>query len=85
MEKIKRQYLIFEQSVTTIPGDGVYKSEPVEVGTTYAVSEAQAINNYCYRTGRKPYRVIEGYADSATECFLHARPCTLEDIRKGTA
>lgn len=80
MEKIKRQYLIFAHSITTIPGEGVFTSEE-EIGSTYAVSEAQAINNYCYRTGRKPYTVRE-YADSATECFLRARPCTLDDIGK---
>lgn len=79
---MKRCYLIFEQTKWTIPGDGVYISEPTRIGSTYAVSEKHAINNYCYRTGRKPYEIKEGYADSATECFLEARPYTVEDMER---
>lgn len=39
------------------------------VGDTWAVSEAQAINNYCYREGVRAFEVIGDRADEG-ELFI---------------
>ena len=55
MKKTKIKYNIYRESILDY-GDGHIDRTTQRIGSTYAVSEKQAINNYRYRTKERDQR-----------------------------
>ena len=69
MKKQKRKFDIY--CVTSQEFDNEYQEYEEKVGTTYAVSEKQAINNYCFRNGlRKETWLNYGGDDYGHVCYI---------------
>lgn len=75
MKKPKQKYEIFAET-TLDYGDGHIDTTRERVGETWAVSEAQAINNYCYRNGTHNYEVHEWRGDGGRTVSYTAKLST---------
>lgn len=64
MAKEKKLYSVYRRDVMTYNGNGVDSATTTCVGTTYAVSTEQAVNNVKHRLGIKPGDL---YADGMHE------------------
>lgn len=68
----KRKYIIYTQTRTDY-GDGRMDKSERRVGETWAVSKAQAVNNYCYREGVRAYQCAEWSHDGLRETEIIAK------------
>ena len=57
----KKKYQIIKVD-TYDYGDGRFEERKTVVGETLAVSEAQAVNNYCFRSGNRR-GIVDWYGD----------------------
>lgn len=74
MAKPKQRYLIY-RTVTndSAAWDGTIDRESTQIGVTWAVSEDQAINNFCYRTGLRRFEVLNEWGDCASFSHITAK------------
>lgn len=71
MAKPKQKYFIYEEEYQDY-GDGHLEHFKRKIGTTWAVSDKQAVNNWCYRNGRYAMEHADWYGDGGRDTFIIA-------------
>lgn len=69
--KPKRKYVIYEKQIFDY-GDGNVQETREPIGETWAVSEAQAINNYCYRKKIRRWYHADWDYDGCRDLYIEA-------------
>ena len=75
--KLKKKYRIIKID-TFDYGDGRFEERKTVVGETCAVTEAQAVNNYCFRSGNRA-GIADWYGDGCRATNYAAEEVTKND------